>query len=517
MRVIDLLDNGMRVRPDGPCVVDASGSLTHAQVRRLSIQVANGLRSAGVAEGARVAVYSPNSASAFVAMIGLFRAGAVWLPIGEREALATKIEFLAENDCEFLFYDSHLDADVQAMRSALPRLRGVLQIDGDSGLQHWASAYPDRIEDPMAVGTEAATDRLAWVKGTGGTTGRPKSVQVPERAAQALFASFHLCMPLGADHVNLVAVPLTHGAGNIALSILFAGGTNVLLGSADVHAIFDAIERHRVTTLFLPPTVIYRMLATPGVRDRDFSSLRYFIYAAAPMSAHKLEEAIEVFGPVMAQCWGQTEAPLLCTFMSPRDHEVADDVRRAQRMKSCGRPSPLTQVEIMDDEGALLGADQMGELVVRGDLVMAGYHQRPDENEAARRFGWHHTGDVGYRDSEGFFYIVDRKKDMIISGGFNIYPSEIEQVLWRHPSVMDCAVIGVPDQTWGEAVKAVVELKSGLDASTDELRAYCRDALGGMKTPKSIEIWDVLPRSAVGKVLKREIRERYWAGQARRV
>jgi acyl-CoA synthetase (AMP-forming)/AMP-acid ligase II len=159
----------------------------------------------------------------------------------------------------------------------------------------------------------------------------------------------------------------------------------------------------------------------------------------------------------------------------------------------------------------------MGEFVVRGDLVMKGYYERPVESEAASRFGWHHTGDVGYRDDEGFLYIVDRKKDMIISGGFNIYPSEIEQVLWKHPSVLDCAVIGVPDSKWGEAVKAVVQLKQGLHASEDELRAHCREALGGLKTPKSVEFWDALPRSTVGKVLKREIRDRFWTGQERRV
>jgi acyl-CoA synthetase (AMP-forming)/AMP-acid ligase II len=516
MRVIDLLENGMARAQQRPCVIDEHVAYTHAQVRELSHRIANGLHAAGLRRGARVAVYSPNVALTLVAMIGLLRAGAVWLPVQTRNPLAENIAFLAENNCEFVFFHSSVAADAEAMRAAVPSLKGMVCFDQSSSdapaFAGWAAGFgadfPDDLHGP---------EDLAWIKGTGGTTGRPKSVMICHRNAEALFANFNLCMPLPGPHINLAAVPVTHGAGNIAMCVLFSGGTTVLLDRADPLRILEAIEQHRITTMFLPPTVIYNLLATPAVRERDFSSLRYFIYAAAPMSAQKLAEAIDTFGPVMAQAWGQTEAPLICTYMSPADHDVADPERRMQRLKSCGRPSPLTRVEVMDDDGNLLPPNQRGELVVRGNLVMKGYYNRPEENEAATRFGWHHTGDIGYRDDEGYFYIVDRKKDMIISGGFNIYPSEIEQILWRHPSILDCAVVGVPDEKWGESVKAVVELKPGLSATEAELKDYCRASLGGMKAPKSIEFWASLPRSSVGKVLKREIRERYWAGQERRV
>ena len=516
MRVIDLLENGMARAPERPCVLDEHVSFTHSEVRRLSHRIANGLHAAGLRRGARVALYSPNVALALVAMIGLLRAGAVWLPVQTRNPLSENIEFLKENQCEFVFFHGSVEADAAAIQTAVSSLKGMVCFDRASGdspaFADWAEGF-----DPLFPDDLHGSEDLAWIKGTGGTTGRPKSVMLCHRNAEALFANFNLCMPLATPHINLAAVPVTHGAGNIALSVLFSGGTVVLIERPDPVRIFDAIERHRITTMFLPPTVIYNLLADPEVRKRDFSSLRYFIYAAAPMSAQKLAESIDVFGPVMAQAWGQTEAPLICTYMGPADHEVADPERRRQRLKSCGRPSPLTRVEVMDDDGNLLPPNQPGELVVRGNLVMKGYYNRPEENEAATRFGWHHTGDIGYRDEEGYFYIVDRKKDMIISGGFNIYPSEIEQVLWRHPAVLDCAVVGVPDEKWGEAVKAVIELKPGTQASESDLKDHCRASLGGLKTPKSIEFWAHLPRSPVGKVLKKDIRERYWKQQERRV
>jgi acyl-CoA synthetase (AMP-forming)/AMP-acid ligase II len=516
MRTIDFLDYGLQLRPAAPCVIDSHGVHSHEQIRHLSHRVANGLYQAGLRRGSCVAVYGANSALAFAAMIGLLRAGGVWLPIAARNPMHEKIEFLAENNCEFIFYDAALTDDVGRMRAALPQLKGLVCLDSTQekapAFVDWVTPYSNRFPDDGH-----GPEDLAWIKGTGGTTGRPKSVMICHRNVEAVFSTFQMCLPMDTPHINLVAAPLTHGAGNIALAILFGGGTNVMIERADPLAILDAIEAQRITTMFLPPTVIYDLLAAPGVRDRDYSSLRYFIYAAAPMSTQKLAEAIDVFGPVMTQTWGQTEAPLICTYLAPHEHFADDSSVLAHRLRSCGRASPLTRVEIMDDDGKLLDVGEIGELVVRGNLVMRGYLARPEENAAVTRFGWHHTGDVGYRDEEGYFYIVDRKKDMIISGGFNIYPSEIEQVLWKHPSVLDCAVIGVPDSHWGEAVKAVVELKTGFHTSEQELKDHCRAVLGGMKTPKSVEIWPNLPRSAVGKVLKKDIREPYWKGLERRV
>ena len=298
---------------------------------------------------------------------------------------------------------------------------------------------------------------------TGGTTGAPKGAMVTHRNIGLSIANniINTYYPPGEPIVNLAAAPMTHTAGFLTLSATARGGKIVIITKPDPLALPDVITRERVTEFFLPPTVIYRLLDIPGIETHDFSSLRYFMYGAAPMSVEKLRQAIKVFGPVMHQGYGQTEAPGSIAFLRPGDHfkngEIADD----NRLSSCGLPSVFNATAIMDDNGKSLPQGETGEICVRGDIVMKGYYKQPEKTAEAIINGWLHTGDVGHIDSEGFLHITDRKRDMIITGGFNVYPSELEQVIWSHPAVLDCAVIGVPDDDWGEAVKAVVELKPG--------------------------------------------------------
>jgi acyl-CoA synthetase (AMP-forming)/AMP-acid ligase II len=291
----------------------------------------------------------------------------------------------------------------------------------------------------------------------------------------------------------------------------------VILPKAEPRAILDAITRHRVTDLFLAPTVVYRLMETQGISDRDLSSLRYLLYAAAPMSTEKLRRAIEVFGPVMMECYGQVEAFCGISFMHPEEHFVDGRVAPESRLASCGRPYPLVNVEIHNGIGNPVPVGESGEICVRGDIVMKGYYRAPDKTAETVVDGWLHTGDIGHFDKDDYLFITDRKKDMIISGGLNIYPSEIEQVIWSHPAVQDCAVIGAPHDDWGEAVTAVVEPNPGAQVDAAELIALCKDRLGSIRAPKHVDVVETLPRSANGKVLKRTIRERYWTGQVRRV
>jgi acyl-CoA synthetase (AMP-forming)/AMP-acid ligase II len=267
----------------------------------------------------------------------------------------------------------------------------------------------------------------------------------------------------------------------------------------------------------LPPTVIYRMLEVPGVSDRQLSSLRYLLYTAAPMSTEKLRRALEVFGPVMMEGYGQAEACVGISFMRPEEHFVDGQVAPDSRLASCGRPYPMISLEIRDGEDRQVPMGESGEICVRGDLVMKGYYNAPEQTAKTIVDGWLHTGDIGHIDKDGYLFITDRKKDLIISGGFNLYPSEIEQVIWSHPAVQDCAVIGVPDEDWGEAVKAVVELNSGARLEPEELIKLCRSRLGSIRAPKSVDVIDSLPRSANGKVLKTEVRRPYWEKAGRRI
>ena len=516
MRLIDYFDRGVSRNPQGVCLIDGERTLTFTETSELTHRLANGLIAHSMKPLMVGAVLSPNDIDAFACILGLLRAGMAWMPLNARNSLDDNIYIMDSNDCAWLFYHSSFDKDMAAIRLGARHIRGYVCVDKPNGADPWLYDWLKGFDSPAPY-IAAKPDDVVSIWPSGGTTGRSKGVMLTHLNFTTMIANFCASMHYEEHPVHLVAAPMTHAAGCVAFPLLAMGATQVVLPRADPLEMMQAIQKHSVSTLFLPPTAIYSMLAHPQVRAFNYSSLRHFIYAAAPMSSEKLKEAMEIFGPVMAQTYGQAESPMLCTFMSPHDHNVVGNPKLERRLQSCGRPTVFTQVEIMDDEGKLLGPEERGEIVTRGNLVMKGYYKNPKATEEASKFGWHHTGDIGLKDVDGFVYIVDRKRDMIISGGFNLYPSEIEQVIWGHPSVQDCAVIGVPDEKWGEAVKAVVECKPGQSVSPEEVMSFCRERLGGMKAPKTVEVWPQLPRSAVGKVLKKDIREKFWVGQARRV
>jgi acyl-CoA synthetase (AMP-forming)/AMP-acid ligase II len=317
---------------------------------------------------------------------------------------------------------------------------------------------------------------------------------------------------VGERIVNLAAAPMTHTAGVLSLQTSARGGTVVVVPRATPDHILPAIEDHGVTEIFLPPTVIYRLLDVLATRDVDTSSLKYLLYAAAPMSSEKLRLGIERLGPVFIECYGQMEAPAAISFLRPEEHLVDGRVASDDRLGSCGRPYPLISLAVKDPaSGAALPDGETGEICVRGDLVMKGYYKDEAKTAEVIRDGWLHTGDLGHLDADGYLHLTDRKKDMIISGGFNVYPGQVEQVIWSHPAVRDCAVVGAPDDDWGERVTAVVELREGFSVDEDEIIGLCRPLLGGVRTPKQVVFVDELPRSVNGKVLKKDVRQWFWS------
>lgn len=515
MRMIDFFDRGARMAHDRPCMIEGDTRRTYDEVRCRSNAIARALIADGFAPGAHAAVLSGNSMAAFEAILGILRADGVWVMANHRAALAENAYLLDLLDVDTLFIHSEVADRIPAFRAQCPNIRRFIALDRPcAGADLFLGDILAESDDSVPQRRAGLAEELAFLANTGGTTGRSKGVMLSNGNWQALVSSLVASMPMKQPPVNLVAAPMTHAAGPLALASMALGGTVVILPKFEPQAVIQAIGRHRVTYMFLPPTAIYMMLAEPGVRQADFSSLEYISYAGAPMSQDRLKEAIDVFGPVMNASFGQTEVPMCCIAMPP--HEHLDEAGELAHPGSCGRANLLSIVEIMDDDGNILPPGERGEIVVRGPLVMQGYYKNPEATAEVSTFGWHHTGDIGLRDEDGWFYVVDRKKDMIITGGFNVYPAEVEQALMAFAEVQDCAVIGVPDEKWGEAVVAVVEPRAGRAVDPEAMIAALRDALGPVKTPKAIEVVESLPRSTAGKVLRAQLRRERWdrAGRA---
>jgi len=509
MRLTYYLDKGASLGPERPCLTMDGKDRTYAEVQALTFRVARALDRSGIAAGAKVAVLSGNDPTAFNCVFGIARAGCVWCPINPRNEAAEN-QFILDNfDCEALIFASAFAPMVEKIATNLPKLRVRICLDdelpGATRFEDWIAGLADTPFD------RPPPDDLALIPGTGGTTGKPKGVMLTGQNIEAMTAITLMSYPFQPKPVYLALAPLTHAAGVLCFPIMAMGGRIVIMHHPDIGDFIALIERYRVTHAFLPPTVIYMLLDRPELDSADLSSLQCFWYGAAPISAARLEEALRRIGP-MAQLFGQTEAPMMISTMAPVDHFNPDGSIATPRLSSAGRPSPLVQVAIVDSEGMPVAAGERGEIVVRGSLVMAGYYKNPEATAEATVNGWHRTGDIGYLDAENFLYIVDRAKDMIITGGFNVYSVEVESALQAHESVQDCAVVGLPDDKWGEKVFAVVQARAGKTIDAQALKDFVKARIGSVKAPKQIDVWPDLPRSKVGKVLKGEIKSRLMAG-----
>ena len=513
MRFIDYYEKGIARSTGRPAFID--GDVTHswAEIDAMSARIAAGLLGLVRADDARVGVYSPNDARAFACVLGILRADLVWVPINWRNTVRANAHLLALTDCNILFYHSDFEDEARDLARAHEAEMQLICLDRDPGEGPGLSAFAET-HAPLPPARQDP-DRLVALFPTGGTTGLSKAARWSHRTLAATCDAFWQCLPTEDPVVHLVAGPMTHAAGLLALDMMPAAPTHVILRTPDPQSILEAIERHRVTHLYLPPTLLYALLAHPDVGDYDVSSLRAMVLAAAPVAPEKLREAIAVFGPVICQSYGQAEAPMFLTFLSARD--LAEAGENAPVFASCGRETLQSRLAILGDDGVPLPDNARGEIAARGPLVFSGYHGNDEATAGALSNGWLLTGDIGFRDARGFFYIVDRRKDMIVTGGFNVYTAEVEQAVLAHPAVRDCAVFGVPDTKWGEAVKAVVELKPGAVFDPEGIIATVKAQLGPVQAPKSVDVWDELPRSGNGKILKRDIRDRFWTAHDRRV
>ncbi len=508
MRLTGFLDKGASLGPAAPCLTMAGHSRSYAEVQRLSWVIGQALARSGIQPGDKVAVLSGNDPVAFSCVFGIARAGAVWCPVNPRNEAAENRALLDLFDCAGLIFQESFAPLVARITPELPNVTMLVCLGQDAGAAG-AIAFDDWVDGLPGQPWQAdPVDDIAMIAGTGGTTGQPKGVLLTGHNIETMTALTLMGYPFEGRPVYLALAPLTHAAGVLCFPVMALGGEIVIMPAPDLAEFLALIGRHQVTHAFLPPTLVYLLLDQPGLAAADLGSLQCLWYGAAPMSATRLEQAIRVLGPVLGQLFGQTEAPMMISSLAPKDHFRPDGTLATDRLASAGRPGPLVTVAIMDDQGRLLPEGQRGEIVVRGPLVMAGYYKDPVASADAGRHGWHHTGDIGYLDSDNYLYIVDRAKDMIITGGFNVYSAEVEQALMAHPGVLDCAVVGLPDDKWGERVTAVVQAHPGQDVPADDLRAFVKERLGGVKAPKHVEVWPDLPRSRVGKVLKNEVRSR---------
>jgi len=483
-------------------------------------RLVNAFRALGLEKGDRVAFLMANCPEYVFTEYALTKVGAVRVPLAVLLGSDHHIYMMNHSRSTALVYHEKLATRVQEMIPHLETVEHFICVSEDPGTVpadhlHLQTLLADSPPEPPEVEVEA-TD-LCGLYYTGGTTGRPKGVMLSHRAWVNSVLLEMLSLGLGQRETFAYVTPLTHAAGVLLLPVLLRGGTALILEEFDPGTFLETVEKENVTATFCVPTMIYMLLDHPGAEQRDTSSLRNIVYGAAPIAPDRLKQALDRFGPVLTQLYGQTEAPMMLGVLTRDEHVISDPERERQVLSSCGRPTITTQMKLLDPRGEEVGAGEVGEIVVRAINMMDGYFEDPETTAETMREGWLHTGDLAYQDAEGFLYIVDRAKDMIISGGFNIYPREVEDVLFEHPAVKEAAVIGVPHEKWGEAAKAVVVLDEGKVATEEELIAFVKERKGKLMAPKSVEFWDSIPLTNLGKVDKKKIREPFWRRRASRV
>ncbi len=502
-----------RTQPDAIAFRCDDDVLTYAQFDRHATRVAQGLCAAGVRPGDRVAYLGKNSNVCMEVAIGTVRAGAIFTPLNWRLAPPELAFMLQDSAVALIVVDAAFVPTLEAIASGLPALAHRLCVDAPCPPQGWSS-YPSWRDTPRAPAPAppARPGDAALQIYTSGTTGRPKGVMLSHRNVRSLpgleapddWPDWNRWTP--AD-VSLVTSPLFHVGGiGWTLRGFFRGSTQVLLREFSARGVLDAIARHRVTRLALVPSAMRMVLELPEVADTDVSSLAYVYYGTSPIALDLLREAMRVFGCRFVQSYGQTETASAIVALAPDDHTL-DDV---EHMRSAGKALPGVTLEIRDAAGRSLPPGSVGEIVTRSSANMVGYANLPEQTaNTLDAQGWLRTGDAGYLDAQGYLYVKDRIQEMIITGGENVYPAEVENALYGHPAIAEVAVIGVPSVRWGQAVKAIVVLRPGHAVSQDDLIAWARQRIGGYKLPKSVDVVDALPRNSTGKVLKADLRRRY--------
>lgn len=507
----DLILTAIAKYPERTAFANDEASITYAELGRRISQIAQYFDSLGLKPGDTVAQLAVNRYEVFAIIAAVYLRGLRSVTLHAMGSEADH-EFIL-NDCgaSIIIVDEYHGARGQALRTRCETVRTWLslgEIAGFTALEAAIAGYP--AQPLVAYGDAEHVIRVAY---TGGTTGRPKGVMLSNRALSTN-AVLDLAVKEWPEDIRyLCAAPISHGGGSLVVPILMKGGCVTLMRGFVAEAFIDTINKYGCNVTWMVPTMLYALLDCERVGDVDWSKFHSLIYSAAPVSPSRLRQALDTFGPILIQSYGQTESPNDILLLGREDHTRLSDVQLA----TAGRPYPLVRVSLRDDQNREVPDGERGEICVRGPLVMSGYLDNPAETEKAMAGGWLHTGDIAYKDEDGLYYIVDRKKDVIISGGFNVYPKEIEDAICAHPAVAAAAVIGVPDEKWGEMVMAYIQLKEGGEVAGEDIVAMVRQAKGAVAAPKKVEVISALPQTALGKIDKKALRARHWRAGDREV
>jgi len=509
-----------RERPDHLALVQDDRRMSWGELLNRSAQMAQALADAGVAAGDRVAFLDKNGIEHFEVFFGAAMLNAVCVDVNWRLA-APEVQFIVDDaEAKVLVVGPDFVPIVDEIAVQLPTVAKFVVIGSHPDHEDyadWIARYP--AHDP---GTDSEPDDTAFQLYSSGTTGRPKGVMLSNTNFFSLLPLAKDIWELDADAINLVAMPLFHiGGGGWATAGMYQGCTSVIFRELDPAALIALIEKEKISHAFLVPAVLQFMLMVPGVQDADYSSLKVFVYGASPISEDVLAKCVEMFKPCKFwQAYGLTETTGAIVNLPPEDHDPNGP--NTHRLRSCGVAGPGVELRIVGEGGEVtLPAGEVGEIWIRSPQVMTGYWRMPEETaKAVTADGWFKSGDAGYLDGDGYLFIHDRVKDMIVSGGENVYPAEVENVLMKHAAIADVAVIGVPHDKWGETAKAIVVAAPGVgqdDDTASTIISFAKSQLATFKCPTSVDWIDVLPRNPSGKILKKDLREPYWAGMDRRV
>ncbi|WP_439813725.1 AMP-binding protein [Zavarzinia sp. CC-PAN008] len=503
---VHLLANALNQGGDRPLIhMTEGGTLSVRDVRDLTSQYAQALKALGLKPGTRIAMLSANRPEVLFAGNAASLAGCVVVPLHPMGAIEDYVYVVEDAGIEALIFDPvKFEGKAKELLTRVPQVKTVLSF-GPAGVGHDLAAKAAGFDAGPLVAPKVNGDEIVRLSYSGGTTGKPKAIMGNHRNGLATLTIMLSEWEWPASPRVLVCAPLSHSGAALFLPTLLKGGSLVVQPGFDPLAVLQAIDTYRINCTLLVPTMIYALLDHPRFDEFNLRSMETIFYGASLMSPARLKEAIERIGPVFFQFYGQAEAPMTVTVMRKAEH----DPTNPKRLESCGRPVPFVHVALLDSENREVADGEPGEICVRGPLVMSGYLNKPEQTAETFSGGWLHTGDVAVKDPDGFLRIVDRKKDMIITGGFNVYPREVEDVLSSHPAVAQAAVIGVPHEKWGETVTACIVLRPGQSVEAAELISLVHAKKGSVQAPKTVHFIDAVPQTPVGKPDKKALRVRF--------